>query len=57
MEKVQRLVRSDRQLNTCVITEELNLDRETARKILTEDLEMRKYYAKIGPRILTDEKK
>jgi hypothetical protein len=33
--------------------EELNLDRETVRKILTEDLGMRKVSAKMVPRILS----
>ena len=34
----------------------MNIDRETVRKILTEDLDMRKVCAKIVPRELTEQK-
>lgn len=43
----RKLMRLDRSLNTQVMAEELNLKREAIRKILTEDLKMRKF-----PRIL-----
>jgi len=33
----------------------VNSDRETVRKILTEDLDMRKVYAKMVPKELTEE--
>ena len=33
----------------------MNIDRETVRKILTEDLDMRKVRAKMGPKELTEE--
>jgi histone-lysine N-methyltransferase SETMAR len=39
VEKVRKLVRFDRLLSVRILGEELNLDRETVRKILTEDLE------------------
>ena len=39
------------------IAEEVNIDRETVRKILTEDLDMRKVCAKIVPKELTEEQK
>ena len=39
------------------ITEQVNTGRETVRKILTEDLDMRKVCAKIVPKKLTEEKK
>jgi oligoribonuclease (3'-5' exoribonuclease) len=39
------------------MAEELNLDRETARKILTEDLAMKEVSAKMVPRILSDDQK
>jgi predicted transcriptional regulator len=55
VEKVRKLVRSDRRLSVQMMAEELNLDRETVRKILTEDLEMRKVLAKMVPRILSDD--
>jgi len=37
------------------MAEQVNIDRETVRKILTEDLEMRKVCAKMVPRELTEE--
>jgi hypothetical protein len=40
-----------------MMAEELNLDRETVRKILTEYLKMRKVSAKMVPRILSDDQK
>jgi ribosome maturation factor RimP len=40
-----------------MIAEELNLYRETVRKILTEDLGMWKVSAKMVPRILSDNQK
>lgn len=39
VEKLWQLVRSDRRLGARVFAKELNLDRETVRKILTEGLE------------------
>jgi len=35
----------------------VNIDRETARKILTEDLDMRKVCAKMVPKELTEKQK
>ena len=35
----------------------MNIDRETVRKILTEDLDMRKVRAKMVPKELTEEQK
>jgi hypothetical protein len=40
-----------------VIAEEFNMNRETVRQIVKEDLEMRKCFAKMVPRILTDDQK
>jgi hypothetical protein len=40
-----------------MMAEELNLNRETVRKILTDDLGIRKMSAKMTPRILIDEQK
>ena len=39
------------------IAEQVNIDRETVRKILTEDLDMRKACAKMAPKELTKEQK
>jgi hypothetical protein len=39
------------------ITDKVQIDRETVRRILTEDLWMRKVCAKMVPKQLTDEQK
>jgi len=39
------------------IAEQVNIDRETVRKILPEDLDMRKVYAEMVPEELTEEQK
>jgi len=39
------------------IAEQVNIDRETVRKILTEDLDVRKVCAKMVPKQLIEEKK
>jgi plasmid maintenance system antidote protein VapI len=57
VERVRQLVRSNRRLSVRMMAEELNLNRETVRKILTDDLGMRKISAKMVPRILSDEQK
>jgi hypothetical protein len=40
-----------------MMAEELNLDRETVKKILTGDLGMRKVSAKMVPQIMSDDQK
>jgi DNA-directed RNA polymerase sigma subunit (sigma70/sigma32) len=42
MDKVRTLVRNDRHLSIRMITEEINVDKETVRQILTENLKMEK---------------
>ena len=54
---VSALVKSDRRLSIRMMSDELHLSRETVRKILTEELQMRKISAKLVPKILTDEQK
>jgi hypothetical protein len=49
VKKVWKLVHSNRRLSVRMTAEELNLDREIVRKILTEDLGMRKVSAKMVP--------
>ena len=56
MDRVRTLVRSDRRLDVRVVAEELNMNRETMRQIVKEDLGMRKFSAKMVPRILTHDK-
>ena len=47
VDRVRKLVRSDRRLRVRVIAEELNMNRETVRQIVKEDLGMRKISAKM----------
>jgi len=57
VDRVRTLVRSGRRLGVRVIAEEMNMDRETVRQIVKEDLGMRKIFAKMVPRILTHDQK
>ena len=49
VERVRSLVRSDRQMTLRMISSELNLNRFTIHKILTQDLDIRKVCAKKEP--------
>ena len=55
--KVRQIVRDNRRMTVRSMTEQVNIDRETVRKILTEDLDMRKVCAKMVPKELTEEQK
>jgi hypothetical protein len=57
VDRVRTLVRSDRRLGVRVIAEEMNMNRETVRQIVKEDLGMRNISAKMVPRILTHDQK
>jgi len=57
VDRVRNLVRSDRRLGVRVIAEVLNMNRETVRQIVKKDLGMRKFSAKMVPRILTHDQK
>ena len=57
VDRVRTLVRSERKLGVRVIAEELNMNRETVRQIVKEDLGMRKFSGKMVPRILTHDQK
>jgi len=50
-------VRENRRLTVRSIAEQVNVDREAVRKILIEDLDMRKVCAKMVPKELTEEQK
>jgi len=54
--KVCQIVRENRRLTVRSIAEQVNIDRETVRKILTEDLDMRKVCVKMVPKELTKQK-
>jgi hypothetical protein len=55
--KVHEIVHENHQLTVRSIADRGNIDRETVRIILTEDLEMRKVCAKMVPKELTEEQK
>jgi ribosomal protein S25 len=55
--KVRQIVREIRRLTVRSIAEQVNIDRKTVRKILTEDLDMRKMCAKMVPKELNEEQK
>jgi len=55
--KVCQIVRENHRLTVRNIAEQVNIDRETVRKILIEDLDMRKVCAKMVPKELTEEQK
>jgi len=50
--KIHQIMRENRRLTVRSIAEQVNIDRETVRKILTEDLDMRKVCAKMVPKEL-----
>ena len=57
MTEVRDLVRSDRRLTVTMISSLLSLNRQTVHEILTFELGMQKIYAKLVPKILTNEQK
>jgi len=54
---VRQIVRENRRLTVRSIAEQVNIDRETVRNILTEDLDMRNVCAEMVPKDLTEEQK
>jgi len=52
--KVRQIVLENRRMIVRSIAEQVNIDRETVRKILTEDLDTRKVCAKMVPKELTE---
>jgi len=55
--KVRQIVRENHRLTVRSIAEQVNIGRETVRKILTEDLDMRKVCAKMVQKELPEEPK
>ena len=55
--KIRQIVREDRRLAVRSIAEQVNIDRETVRIIVTEVLDVRKVCAKMVPKELTEEQK
>jgi len=54
---IHPILRENHRLTVRSIAEQVNIDRETVKKILTEDLDMRKVCAKMVPKELTEEQK
>ena len=57
IEKVRDVIRKDRRLSVRAVDEEVSLDRESVRRILREELNMRKFCAKMVPKLLSDEQR
>jgi len=57
VERVRQAVRGDRRMTVRLIASELDMNRDSVWKIITEDLGMRKICAKMVPKLLTDEQK
>ena len=55
--KVRQMLPENRRLTVRSIAQQVSIDREIVRKILTEDLDMRKVCAKMVPKDLTEEQK
>ena len=55
--KIRQIVRENRRLTVRSIAEQMNIDRATVRKILTEDLGIWKVCVKMVPKELTEEQK
>jgi predicted HTH transcriptional regulator len=53
--KVHQIVHENRRMTVRSIAEQANIHRETVRKILTEDLDMRKVCVKMVPKEFTKE--
>jgi len=54
---VLQILSENHRLTVRSIAERVNIDRETVKKILTEDLDMRNVCAKMVPKVLTEEQK
>jgi histone-lysine N-methyltransferase SETMAR len=57
VDKVRTLIRNDRRLSIRMIAEEFNVDKETVRQILTENLKMTKVCAKMVPKNMSKDQK
>jgi len=51
------VIQKDRRLGVRAVAEEVNLDKESVRRILREELNMSKVCAKMVPKLLSDEQK
>ena len=56
-EKVRDVIRKDQRVGVRAVAEEVNLDRGSVRRILREELNMRKACAKMVPKLLSDKQK
>ncbi|GFV71271.1 uncharacterized protein TNCV_3646311 [Trichonephila clavipes] len=53
IEKVRKLIAKECRLTVCVITDEMQISRETVLENVTQNLEMRKTYCRLVPHHLT----
>ncbi|GFT84429.1 hypothetical protein TNCV_1636931 [Trichonephila clavipes] len=49
------VIKSDRRLRILAVSELVNLDKEVVRRILTDELRMRKIYTKVVPKVMSDD--
>ena len=57
IERVKQMVRSDRRLMVRMIAKELSINKDTVCSVIIENLEMRKVYAKMVPKLLSKDQK
>jgi hypothetical protein len=57
MTKINQIVRADRRKSIRMIFEAVNTDKETVKKILHEELHMKKVCTKLVPKNLTSDQK
>ena len=57
IEKMRDVIRKDRRLGVQVVAEEVYLDRESVRRILREELNMRMVCAKMVRKLMSDKQK
>jgi Mn-dependent DtxR family transcriptional regulator len=57
VDKVRTLVRNDPRLSIRMIAEEFNVDKETVRQMLKENLKMKKVCTKMVPKNLSEDQK
>ncbi|KAL4083729.1 hypothetical protein QTP88_029045 [Uroleucon formosanum] len=57
VEKIDKIIRQDRRLSVRAVAEMVNIDRESVRKILVENLNIKKVCAKMVPKNLTIDQK
>ncbi|XP_050527144.1 protein GVQW3-like [Daktulosphaira vitifoliae] len=57
VKKIDKIIRQDRRLSVRAVAEMVNIDGDSVRKILVENLNIKKLYAKMDPKNLTIDQK